>query len=106
MRCTMVGLRPSRRAISRTPISAPSASTISRMSRPRSSDCDPDVFLVERRTLIGPGLLDLDDFRDADLAVLHRLQHDEAARRVVVVEPDLLAHDVGELQVLDRVLDP
>ncbi len=41
-RCTMVGLSSSRRASSRTPMSPFSASMASRMSSPRSSDCEPE----------------------------------------------------------------
>src|SRR5262245_43230709 len=109
--------------MARTPIVPPSPSIISRMSRPRSRDCEPGGRLTlprERcvraegpcrvvmrlRSWPSPGRsLHFDDVGDLDLLVDHRLQHDEASSRIVVVEPHFLAHDVREAQRLDRILD-
>src|SRR5215510_9783634 len=102
MRCTMVGLNSSRRAISRTPMSPPSASTISSTSRPRSSDCDPAAAFAWRG--IGLSLLDLDEAGQLDLAVQHGVQRHPVTGLVVIVELHDLAHDVGEGHSLHRVL--
>src|SRR5512138_2739352 len=76
--------------------------------RPMTPICMPVRLpsCVGSRTRAGsPGLFHLDDVGHPDLLVQYRLQDDEAARGIVVVEGYGFAHDVDERHLLDGVLD-